>query len=288
MRRHAILGSDFRSKEGRHHATTHRRHTPAVSYTTVPHPSHGRYAHAEQVYNLYFLKSVRLGIFRAIPLGTSAAYTFNPRVNPTLAKLRKLPNPRYNPLWPEGTRQPLTKALAEYFFSLLSTCDTSLLQLLRDHPELPPFKQLDYWRRHTPWFSDSWRKARQAQADFLVQKCLDLAKACTPKNAHVIRVQVRYLPGGSAPNFHPEIYGDGHKPAAPTSTTVNVGIAISPECLRIFAINSTLLEVLSLNTVAEAMKLNLDMDNPADREKLRRAVLDLVAGRKMPKQQRNG
>ena len=36
-------------------------------------------------------------------------------------------------------------------------------------------------------------------------------------------------------------------------------------------------------TVAEAMKLQLDMDNPADREKLRRAVLDLVAGRKMPK-----
>src|SRR4029077_6806174 len=38
-------------------------------------------------------------------------------------------------------------------------------------------------------------------------------------------------------------------------------------------------------TVAEAMKLNLDMDRPEDREKLRRAVLDLVAGRKMPKQQ---
>jgi hypothetical protein len=37
-------------------------------------------------------------------------------------------------------------------------------------------------------------------------------------------------------------------------------------------------------TVAEAMKLKLDMDNPADREKLRRAVLDLVTGRKMPKQ----
>jgi hypothetical protein len=37
-------------------------------------------------------------------------------------------------------------------------------------------------------------------------------------------------------------------------------------------------------TIAEAMNLKLDMDNPADREKLRRAVLDLVAGRKMPKQ----
>jgi hypothetical protein len=36
--------------------------------------------------------------------------------------------------------------------------------------------------------------------------------------------------------------------------------------------------------VAEAMNLELDMDNPADREKLRRAVLDLVAGRKMPNQ----
>ena len=33
----------------------------------------------------------------------------------------------------------------------------------------------------------------------------------------------------------------------------------------------------------ETMNLKLNMDNPADREKLRRAVLDLVAGRKMPK-----
>jgi hypothetical protein len=39
-----------------------------------------------------------------------------------------------------------------------------------------------------------------------------------------------------------------------------------------------------VETVAEAMNLKLEMDNPADREKLRRAVLDLVAGRKMPKQ----
>ena len=36
------------------------------------------------------------------------------------------------------------------------------------------------------------------------------------------------------------------------------------------------------------MKLKLDADNPADREKLRRAVLDLVAGRKIPKQKRDG
>ena len=40
-------------------------------------------------------------------------------------------------------------------------------------------------------------------------------------------------------------------------------------------------------TVAEARKLKLDMDNPADREKLRRAILGLVAERKMPKQKRH-
>jgi uncharacterized protein (DUF1778 family) len=36
-------------------------------------------------------------------------------------------------------------------------------------------------------------------------------------------------------------------------------------------------------TVAEAMNLNLDMNDPADREKLRRAILDVVAGRKNAK-----
>jgi uncharacterized protein (DUF1778 family) len=41
-------------------------------------------------------------------------------------------------------------------------------------------------------------------------------------------------------------------------------------------------------TVAEAMNLKIDADNPADREKLRRAILDLVAGRKRPKQKRPG
>ncbi len=40
-------------------------------------------------------------------------------------------------------------------------------------------------------------------------------------------------------------------------------------------------------TVAQAMNLKIDADNPADREKLRRAILDLVAERKMPKQKRH-
>src|SRR5436190_17977678 len=40
-------------------------------------------------------------------------------------------------------------------------------------------------------------------------------------------------------------------------------------------------------TVADAMNFKLDMGNPADRVILRRAVLDLVAGRKMRKQKRH-
>jgi uncharacterized protein (DUF1778 family) len=39
-------------------------------------------------------------------------------------------------------------------------------------------------------------------------------------------------------------------------------------------------------TVAEAMNLKLDMDNPADREKLRRAILGLVAQRKTGKRKK--
>src|SRR4030095_14054210 len=41
-------------------------------------------------------------------------------------------------------------------------------------------------------------------------------------------------------------------------------------------------------TVAEAMGLKIDADNPADREKLRRAILGLRSGRKMPKRKRHG
>ena len=41
-------------------------------------------------------------------------------------------------------------------------------------------------------------------------------------------------------------------------------------------------------TIAGAMNLKLDADNPADREKLRRAVLDLVASKKMPRQKQRG
>ena len=151
-------------------------------------------------------------------------------MNATLAELKSRPRQRYAPVWPPGKRQNLTRPLAERFFDLLSTCDTSLLQLLRDNPQLPPHKQIDYWRRHTPWFAEGLKQARKNQADYLVQKSLDLAKNATPQTAHLVRVKFdiyRYLAG----KFHPEAYGD--KSQQPSqSTTVNVGIALSPERLN--------------------------------------------------------
>jgi hypothetical protein len=175
-------------------------------------------------------------------------------VNPTLAKLKTLPKVRYNPIWPPGTKQPLTKELADYFFSLVSTCETSLLQLLRDHPELPHFNQLDNWRRRRPWFAEAWKQARQNQADFLAQKCLDLAKFATPKTAHVVRVQFDILRWLCA-KFHPAQFGDKPLPSQ-QSTTVNVGVAISPQ--RLEEIRSKLEQTRSAlsNPSASASGLN--------------------------------
>jgi hypothetical protein len=62
----------------------------------------------------------------------------------------------------------------------------------------------------------------------------------------------------------------------------NSRLTRSPNSNQLFA------KVAYAKTVAEAMNLKLDMDNSADRERLRRAVLDLVAGRKMRKQKPRG
>jgi hypothetical protein len=150
--------------------------------------------------------------------------------SPTIQKLRARPRTRYgNVIWPEGTPQPLTKEIAEHFFSLMATSDCPLVQLLRDHPELPPFKQLDSWRNNNKnGFGDRWRQARAAQGEFLAQMALGLQKTVTPQTAHVVRVRfdiLRWL----AAKFHPSVYAE--KPPTAPVQTVNVGVAITPERL---------------------------------------------------------
>jgi hypothetical protein len=151
-------------------------------------------------------------------------------VSPTIAKLNALPKRRYgNVTWPEGTPQPLTQEIAHHFFSLMSTSDCSLVQLLRYHPELPPFRQLDSWRANNKnGFAERWREARKAQAHFLVQKCLDLQKSVNAQNAHQVRVKFDILRWVAA-KFHPSVYAE--KPPTAPVQTVNVGVAITPERL---------------------------------------------------------
>jgi hypothetical protein len=151
-------------------------------------------------------------------------------MSPTLAKLKECPKPPWQPPWPPGTKQPFSPKIAQRFFDLLSTTDSSLPELLRANPELPPYKDLNSWRcNNKSGFGDLWRKAREAQGEFLIQKALDLQKSVTQQNAHAVRVRfdiLRYI----ASRFNPEVYGD--KPQQQQQTTVNVGISISPERLQ--------------------------------------------------------
>jgi hypothetical protein len=131
--------------------------------------------------------------------------------------------------WPKGTTQPLTKVMASKLFSLISTSDDSLHGLLAKHPWLPPYRDLARWRKTQPWFASGWKLAKQMQAEWLMQIALNLQKNATRETAHLVRVRfdiIKYI----ASRLHPEVWGD--RPAVSQSTTVNVGLAISPERLR--------------------------------------------------------
>ena len=151
-------------------------------------------------------------------------------VSPTIAKLNALPKRRYgNVTWPRRHAATFTQQIADHFFCLMSTNDCSLVQLLRDHPELPPFRQLDSWRANNKnGFAERWREASKAHAHFLVEKCLDLQKSVNAQNAHQVRVRFDILRWIAA-KLHPAAYAE--KPLQAPTQTVNVGIAISQERL---------------------------------------------------------
>jgi Bacteriophage Sf6, terminase small subunit-like len=131
--------------------------------------------------------------------------------------------------WPKGTTQPLTKVMASKLFSLISTSDDSLHGLLAKHPWLPPYRDLARWRKTQPWFASEWKTARQMQAEWLMQKALDLQKNATRETAHLVRVRfdvIKYI----ASRLHPEVWGDRPPASTNVSTTVQVGV-ISQERL---------------------------------------------------------
>jgi hypothetical protein len=149
-------------------------------------------------------------------------------LSPTLLKLKSFkrnPEPRTigNP------RVKLSKALAQRFCDILSSSSESVFKIIADNPQFPSFNRLYHWQQRVPWFNAMWKEARHKQAEFLAQQCLTLYNEVTPKTAHVARVRfdiIRFLTA----KFHPEVYGD--KPSQAQSTTVNVGVSISPERLN--------------------------------------------------------
>jgi hypothetical protein len=107
--------------------------------------------------------------------------------------------------------------------------DKSVPHILRANPDLPHFKTIFNWQQRIPWFHDMWKQARIRQTHFLADKCLDLYNAAEPKTAHVVRIKfdvLRWL----AAKFNPTEFGDKPIPSQ-QSTTVNVGISISPQRL---------------------------------------------------------
>jgi hypothetical protein len=193
------------------------------------------------------------------------AYTSIFRVNAAiLDKLESLPKPQYRKSanWPKDRpKQSLSKDVANRFFSLVETCEGSLVQLLANHPDLPNYSQLDNWRRRHPWFNDQWKVAQQKRADFLAERCADLALNADPKTAHVVRVKFdvyRWL----CSRFHPSVYGD--KPEVQQSTVVNVGVSVAPERLNDLRLklDSTRSAFSSGNSNGKHARLNESNDSP--------------------------
>ena len=111
---------------------------------------------------------------------------------------------------------------------ILSTSVNSLIGVCREHPELPPYDSIDHWKHRNPKFAEMLSKARERQAEYIAQTCLDLAQTANKDNAHAVRIKFD-IARWYASKLLPAVYGD--KPAdVKVSTTVQV--AISPQRLE--------------------------------------------------------
>lgn len=118
--------------------------------------------------------------------------------------------------------------MAARLFSLISTSENSLAGILKEHPEFPPYRDLARWRKTQPWFASEWKTARQMQAEWLMQKALDLKEGATKETAHLCRVKfdiIKYI----ASRLHPEVWGD--RPALPPNISTMIQVAVTPERL---------------------------------------------------------
>ena len=129
---------------------------------------------------------------------------------------------------PATKKHPYSARTARTFCTLLSESDQSVTALCKAHPELPHPLTLYRWRDKHPYFATLWRRAREAQAEHLMQRCLDLAAQATPKNAHAQRIKFDIYKFFGA-KILPALYGD--KPST-NAQSVSVAVVIPPERLN--------------------------------------------------------
>ena len=109
----------------------------------------------------------------------------------------------------------------------LSQSERGVSSVLASSPDFPHLSTLYAWAREKPAFRRMWDQAREAQAEMLMQKTLDLAADTTPKNAHAVRVKFDIYRFRAA-KVLPALYGD--KPSM-TSVSTSVALVVSPERL---------------------------------------------------------
>lgn len=123
---------------------------------------------------------------------------------------------------------PYRRSVVQRVCELISESDQSLVGILRDNPDLPNIRTLLQWREKYPVFARAWKRAREAQAEYLMQHCFDLARSADKSNAHAVRVKFDIYRFNAA-HVLPTVYGD-----KPSESTVNVStqIVITPERLN--------------------------------------------------------
>lgn len=120
------------------------------------------------------------------------------------------------------------RKVCSHFCDLLSQSEKSATKIVEENPDLPDMRTLLRWRDRYPAFDRMWKRAREIQAEHLMQKCFDLAASADKTNAHAVRVKFDIYKF-NASKILPAIYGD--KPSE-TNVSVQTAVVIGPERLE--------------------------------------------------------
>jgi hypothetical protein len=88
-----------------------------------------------------------------------------------------------------GRPQKLTKALAGEICAILAKSNRSLYALAQDHPHWPNYDDITRATSEKPWFAQMYGRARELQADFIMQNNMDLQQELLKSPKDMANVQ---------------------------------------------------------------------------------------------------